>query len=336
MMNRKARCYLTLACCFAVGCFSGCTAMKIADVTPNLPKADISNCVSSDVDMLVSSVKAKPLSDVKKGLPPAMKEDPVVDAFLRLARNSFVAGAKAATPSKALLNTTEESPPGDIGQRELRQFARNVLKEEMKPTISNPRSGKTKLTDTFAVYFNAYYKGNYVDRFGAPITKPSVALTVSDQEIANALSVLVDYILDSIDPTPVWGSDPLGGVNDKTKFYPGAGSKPTFLAAYGVDAATYQTIQPGPCGITLAKTEILSKLASAAADEGATVSGLVHGSFGGFSVGLGFLGKFSFGDNQTLATIVKSAASRLSARLTLAGTWPILARIDYDPSLDIN
>jgi hypothetical protein len=42
----------------------------------------------------------------------------------------FVSSMKAATPSKtrALLNTTEESPPGNIGQWELRQFARNVFR----------------------------------------------------------------------------------------------------------------------------------------------------------------------------------------------------------------
>ena len=209
----------------------------------------------------------------------------------------------------------------------MKHFARNVLLEEMKPPVSPSTRGA--MPDKFVQYLKQYYAGSYIDRYGNSIIKPQLSLTVSDEEIAGAISLLVDYIIDSIDATPVWGSDPLNNVGTSTTFYPGTGMEPTFLTVFGVSDDTYQTIAAGPCGITKDKAQLLGTLAGAASDAGGTVSGLVHGTFGGFSLGLGFLGKFSFGDDQTLAAIVKAAASRLSSRATVASAWPILAQIKY-------
>jgi hypothetical protein len=322
----------------------GCTAISIADMEPAIADGSGAPCRDdnkiAELQMLIThNAKAmKTLAEIKQQLPPAMKDDPVVDAFLRLARNSVKKGVDAASriaPRFSAADLPQEQTPGDIGQGELKDFTRKVLREEMKPVMSasskiaSSSTPAPKLPDTFVTYFKEYYDGKYVDRFGENIAKPTVSLTVSDQDIAGALSVLVDYIIDTVDQTPVWGTDPGDKVTSSTTFYPGEGKEPTVLVAYGINDDTYKQLSTTSCGIDKAKAKILAELSSAAADEGGTLSGLVHGSFGGFEVGLGFLGKFSFGDDQTLAAIVKTAGSRLSARLTLAATWPILASIDY-------
>jgi len=321
----------------------GCAAINLADLAPavaekkgscdspaneqkeleSVNQLSIAAFVSNSVSL------TKSVSEVQAGLPPAMQNDPVVQAFLDLARNSVVQGFKEAGVDSAELTYVPQA--GSISVSDLRKFAKNVLMEEMKPSVSAPSSRVASTPSQFVQYFQAYYDNKYIDRYGNSISKPTLTLTVSDTEISAAVSVLVDYIIDSIDTTPVWGTT----ANGVTTYYPGGtnneGSKnePTFLTVYGSHAPQYQPLSNGPCGITVAKAKLLAELAGAASDEGGTVSGLVHGSFGGFEVGLGFLGKFSFGDDQTLAAIVKAAASRLSARVTVAAAWPVLSEISY-------
>jgi hypothetical protein len=57
--------------------------------------------------------------------------------------------------------------------------------------------------DALGYYFTALFEGKYVDRFGATLTAPTVSMTISDSEIAGALSVLVDVIMDYVIATIV-------------------------------------------------------------------------------------------------------------------------------------
>jgi hypothetical protein len=76
---------------------------------------------------------------------------------------------------------------------------------------------------------------------------------------------------------------------------------------------------------------VLTDLASAASDEAATVGGLIVNSTGGFSFGLGAEFKLSVGDNQTLSDLVKTAASELALRITLATSYFTLRNVDFNP-----
>jgi hypothetical protein len=129
-------------------------------------------------------------------------------------------------------------------------------------------------------------------------------------------------MVDLFDTTPVLGDTPTV-VKDTTKFYPGGTtSEPTALVA---NRAVYKPLST--CGVTADNASLLADVANAAGDEAATVGGLVSQSFGGIGVSLGVFGKISLGDNQTLGTIVKTAASRLAMRSAFAASYWTLERI---------
>src|SRR5712664_3437049 len=77
----------------------------------------------------------------------------------------------------------------------------------------------------FVAYFEAYYKGNFTDRMSTRLAKPEISTTVPDSEIVAAETVLLEFLIDLIDPTPVMGDAAPGSVvNGSTTFYPGAES----------------------------------------------------------------------------------------------------------------
>ena len=65
--------------------------------------------------------------------------------------------------------------------------------------------------DRIVQYESYYFNGTFADRFGTSLAKPSLSLTVSDQEIAGGLTALLEAIADDITadlfPVPVWASD---------------------------------------------------------------------------------------------------------------------------------
>lgn len=171
----------------------------------------------------------------------------------------------------------------------------------------------------FIAYFEAYYHGKFVDRMGTTVEKPQISTTIPDSEIVAAETVLLEFLIDAVDPTPVMGDT--ATVIDTTIFYPGGFStKPTAISS---GLANYKHIpdDPDACGITTKNAWVLKDLANAASDQAAAVGGLVANTPGGISLGLGVVGKISIGDNQTLSAMVKAAASRVALRATLASSY---------------
>jgi len=117
------------------------------------------------------------------------------------------------------------------------------------------------------------------------------------------------------------GDSPSGSVDTNTTFYPGNSTEqPT---AYSTNPAIYVQIPKdhNACGITTTNAWVLRDLANGASGQAAAVGGLVANTPGGISIGLGVLGKISIGDNQTLSVMVKTAASRVALRATLASSY---------------
>ena len=269
-----------------------------------------------------------------QSLPPQIRNDAVTQAIFRL----MVKTSAQAQIDRARIQPAPGSPaisgidsqqtavnsfsvPSSLSEGQLKDFANQISSLE-QPSIVDPGApGATP--NAFSTYFTSYYKGTFIDRFGQSISKPSLSLTIPDTEIASAESVLVEYIADLVDPTPVLGDKDLDPTSHQpvsgTTFYPGDYTKePTVLLA---GLANYKNITPNKCGVTTANAVVLLDVANAAGDRAATISGLVSQSWGGISFGLGIFGKFSIGDNQTLGTIVKTAASRLGARASYAASY---------------
>lgn len=191
-------------------------------------------------------------------------------------------------------------------------------------------SKRPPLDRTFIAYFEAYYKGNFVDRMGTQLDKPQISSTVPDSEIVAAETVLLEFLIDLVDRTPVLGDAAPNSVSKDTTFYPGANTnQPT---AYSTRLVPYVQIptDPNACGITTTNAWVLRDLANGASGQAAAVGGLVANTPGGISVGLGVLGKISIGDNQTLSLMVKTAASRIALRATLASSYWILRNVKFD------
>jgi hypothetical protein len=74
------------------------------------------------------------------------------------------------------------------------------------------------------------------------------------------------------------------------------------------------------------------EILAGASGKATAVGGLVAKTPGGTSLGLGMLGKISIGDNQTLSVMVKTGASRIALRATLASSYWTLRNVKFDVS----
>jgi hypothetical protein len=296
-------------------------------------------------------------------LPQEVQGDDVTDAIFRViiktSAQAQINRAKigASAPGTAPAGLDEQQAavndfavPTNITQRQLRTFADKLVDKGLQPNIiaaaapgaPDASQPPTQKPNALAAYFTAYYKGDFYDRFSQSVSKPSLSTTIPDTEIAAALTVLIEYIADLVDPTPVLGNTDMpvatptqapgaaGGAASATTFYPGESSKePTALSA---GLATYKNIANNKCGVTIDNAKVLSAIANAAGDRAAAISGLVSQSWGGLSIGFGVLGKFSIGDNQTLGTVVKTAATRLGTRISYAASYYALDKLGSAPS----
>ncbi len=277
----------------------------------------------------------------KQLLPSALRNDAVVDAVFRImiatSAQAQVASAKSVgikVPADVESEVNKYATPSKLTHSQLKQFARLITTTQLTPTFvapDNSRATSAKGDNAFATYFSAYYDGKFIDRLGKSITKPQLAQTISslgsssisvpvtfsipDSDIASAFTILLEFAIDAFDPTPVLGDTPT--VTSTTKFYPGASGAPTALTA---KVANYKPLST-TCGVTVDTVKLLAQVANAASDKAATLGGLVSQSAGGFGVSLGVFGKISIGDNQTLGTIVKTAASRVALRATYAAAY---------------
>jgi hypothetical protein len=302
-------------------------------------------------------------ASVQANLPPGLKQHKVTKTltdFLlsvsggaqldaQIADGTIKDPERIATQRKAI---QKYSTPSKLTHANMKDFADKLFDLQLKPgaadltSSSVDRSGLSAreaeylnnhppLDKTFIAYFQAYYKGQFIDRMGTKLTAPEISSTVPDSEIVAAETVLLEFLIDLIDSTPVMGSDDPKSVTDKTIFYPGATTNmPTvYSVTHSSNPAVYVKIPTGSataCGITTTNVWVLRDLANGASDQAAAVGGLVSNTPGGLSLGLGVMGKISIGDNQTLSVMVKTAASRVSLRLTLASSYFTLRHVKFN------
>ena len=258
--------------------------------------------------------------------------------------------AKALDEQKASIEKHYSAPK--LKQSELKKFATKLFELQLRHgpadflssdldaaglTSQSAALAKTrpKLGSELISYLKAYYDGDFYDRMGTSISKPQLPtslkslsnFSVPDSEIVAAETVLLEFLIDSIDRTPVMGDK--DGHPAGTTYYPGGTTnEPTALAA---NYATYLFLQPDSCGINQKNVWVLKDLANAASDQAAAVGGLIVNTPGGISIGLGVLGKISIGDNQTLSDLVKTAASELALRATLTASYFALKNVKFNP-----
>src|SRR6266851_446566 len=313
----------------------------------NTPSGPLFEAYSNTIQKVVSAK-----------MPPGLKQHKVTKAFTAfLTSVSGEAQLDAQIADGTLKNTKKIAAerqaiqkhrgPGKLTHGEMKNFADKLFDLQLKPgaaALTNSSANQSGLSAKgveflrthppldrmFVAYFEAYYKGNFTDRMSTRLAKPEISTTVPDSEIVAAETVLLEFLIDLIDPTPVMGDAAPGSVvNGSTTFYPGA--SPNQPTAYS--PGNYVQIPPGSptaCGITAQNVWVLRDLANGAGDQAAAVGGLVANTPGGISLGLGVLGKISIGDNQTLSVMVKTAASRVALRATLASCYWTLRHVKFN------
>lgn len=357
--------------------------VEISFLMPKSPSASFARAVRAEPEAAsFQAYDAATTTALNTSLPPSLQNDAVIESIRRIMVKTSAAAQihnarmDGVRVSSAQINAVQSYPTNNnISLPQLKAFADKVSASMLRPTIRPQGAALVNLRGLvveeadkessskrdFAGYFVAYYTGEFVDRLGQKIERPKfdvsfpLALVIPNADIAAAVSVIVEFIVDLVDPTPVLGNaETAGAVTKETKFYPGGTNKiPT---AFAMGFANYKQILPkepdeveraatrrpvgrktdeslkyATCGLTQENSKVLSAISNSAADNAALVSGLVAETAGGLEVGLGVLGKISIGDNQTLATIVKTAASRLGGRIGLASAyWTITAVTGQD------
>lgn len=248
-----------------------------------------------------------------------------------------------AVPLNGLADVAN-TPPRDLYASDFTSFVTTVRQVLLEASASNgsnnvATAGPAPATfaQAFVFYYQAYFNGTYVDRFGSSLAKPTTLQTISDNEISGTVQVLLELLMDYYVQTPVWYS---GKGPGSYSYLPGNGSDPkTTPTVYtasqppktggggGVNLPlNFLALDDGSngkaCGITKLKAQAIQYIAQQLGNSAGTLGGAVGGSFGGINIGLGVLGKFSFGDNKTIHSLmttvlqstVKRAAEQASYR----------------------
>lgn len=224
---------------------------------------------------------------------------------------------------------------------------RHLTFDDFKDFYEKTLSPRARENISRVVHYETYYfTDSFVDRFGGKPPSASFSLTVSDEDIAGALSALLESIADDIFPnTPVWVHP------KKPVFYPGNNDKmPSALAFKGRHGKPEDVVKlaeaivlPDPndpgkpmCGMTELKAKALMYLSGKASVWAKGQSGLLVGLIGGTNLGLPVaMGKFSIGDNKTLLVIVQTVLAFTARRAAYEAAWPLLYQIDQSKYPDL-
>jgi hypothetical protein len=212
--------------------------------------------------------------------------------------------------------------------------------EHIKP-VSSARieSCKPKLTFRclFTAYLMAYFSGNFVDRNGGTYAKPKLGMTISNETISEVVSIFLEAVFDYsiIDGTsgtaPIVYAEDTSTSPSKPKWLTKDSNAPTLAeVAIGIGAVDQNNanlpllrnvIENAKDGTMDAKRLcVVRMLGGAAGDAAQPVTGMIVRALGGanlgVSLGLGALGKFSVGDNDTLMKLVDTIVENVPRRST--------------------
>lgn len=199
---------------------------------------------------------------------------------------------------------------------------------------------KIRFRELLATYFTAYYMGEFVDRTGGKLGKPTIGLTVSNEMIVAHCTVFLEAICDFAS-IAAGSRNPIVFKQDAGKkpvWQTSGGHKPTlavFIEKITLDTAARDALtETSPVteriyiveklradnsqpGLTREKLELVRTSSGLAGDVSGLFADQITRVFGGIDIGVAVLnGKISFGDNDTLAKLVQCTADVLIKRST--------------------
>jgi hypothetical protein len=298
-------------------------------LNPQAESATARKLLQTHVDNLTVALKAS--SDV----PDALKSDKVIRSMRQLIAYQHLSALRtlvmSARNSKDLILTDKDASallasldsamagtrPASVSSGDFKRFFKSVV--SLKSSDAPSRVVR---------YESYYFNGAFVDRFGSLLSKPTLSLTITDQEVSGAINALIEALADDLfSETPVWTDN----VSSPTKYYPGASSHAPSFLAYENDINSgghLVALAKSGCGMTELKSEVLGYLAGKAGTWASGESGVILGFVGGANVGLPVvLGKLSIGDNKLVLTIAQTVLSTTAKRAAFEAVIPVLLSI---------
>ena len=206
-----------------------------------------------------------------------------------------------------------------IERKDVESFA-NTLNATLLATSQDrkitPADAGKRTTQLIQRYLREYYSGDgFVDREGAQFKRPEIKTSVGNDVITAVLGITLEAVFDSILPTSVFYVSKDG----KQVWQTDGNRRPTAVA---VNSALAKEL--GSSGsITAKELKAVRYISGLAADRSKALSGAAYRSFGGADIGIVVAGKFSIGDNETLAkmfdTTFEIAAKRISEEVAIRG-----------------
>lgn len=328
---------------FAAGCALNLDQLVpqavISDVSGGPVKISVCKPAGLATPAILASLQAQRLRQIQNNIAfvrnaiPQLTTHPIVNAAFEhvqfASSNALITGRKilgASTPEEEN-QVASIRRPTPVSASDVGQFSHTVADAVLRNTGGTPDTFNAEAqqfwTDVKA-YYTQYYQGSFTNYFSQTIQKPTIQLTIGDDEITAAAGVFLELLFDELLTPTVW--------TDGTLFYPGAGkTKPTYLTVFNQKPATLLT-PDGACGMTLAKVKTITYLAQTFATAGSGEVSVSVKSFGGLEVGLGIFGKLSVGDNSTLTKLVQAVVSEAIERLTVEIAAPVLEAIQVTPA----
>jgi hypothetical protein len=151
---------------------------------------------------------------------------------------------------------------------QLKRGSSDLFTEQPDPKIlvinskQNATAISKKLDGDFIAYLKAYYNGTFYDRFSTAITKPQLpnttnlasslsSFSVPDSEIVAAETVLLEFLIDTIDKTPVMGNTKCPNPGTPATCNPGTGSTVTASAILAVGDSQHAPLPTDVPNVTI-------------------------------------------------------------------------------------
>jgi hypothetical protein len=339
--------FLTVAVLFVTGCQKVMTAdlVSIPDYAVEASRARAAagaRAADADFESRYQAIKAA----AGKG---AGRAAPATDSghVMSLLGTDVVQGVVDEVYSVRSNGTRSAAPP-ELGDGKIRAFrkALTMTRATLLDDVANGKAGGKKLDRILVAYFKAYAAGEFVDRNGTEIAKPSVNGGINNEAITGLTAVFWEALFDFWTDVPVFVEEQKQEKVKTTYRGPDEGEVTPVYTRSMVDVhVTDDNRVPTALALDVAHTERLVASGAAGIDSlkakaikagsnyaGKKANALAGGIFG--NIGFVLIPGFSVGDDKTLLEIVKTSAEVGTRRGTQAALYKVLKENVRSAQLD--
>ena len=316
-----------LLLCFVASLTVGCASVNVKENLLTLdqgyfsgkqPGSKAASITSNNAVPLIQAYEqvTSPSSNLSKGTPQitatieATEPLPSYMANEPLIQKIVIAAYEALIKKK---DSVIEVSKGDISSM-TRMLNENIITNSANPVVAKSDSTK-KINKIIRQYLSTYYsdaKNGFVNREGAVFKRPEIKNSIGNDVITAVIAISMEGLFDGLLSTPVY-------VDDANKFQTSEGREPS-VHRYKF-AASEPIVSKGKEGIDELELKAIRYLSGLAGDQSKTLSGAAYRAFGGLEISFVIGGKFSFGDNDTLAKILDTTFEVASKRIVEEGAY---------------